>query len=368
VTDEQRVLLIFGTRPEAIKLLPVYRVLAREADVVVRACTTGQQRSMLDQVLDVLGFPVDFDLDLMEPRAGLPELLSRLLEPLETVLETERPTWVLVAGDSMTTLAGALAAFYARVRVAHVDAGLRSGDLRNPFPEEAIRGALARLADRHFAPTEGARRNLLRENVPDHHVFVTGSPGIDALRLALETPGGLDDPDLEGVQWDRPVVLVTAHRRELYSGGMLRICAALRELAARRPDLEILYPLHLNPRAHLPVRTHLGGVERVHLCSPLPYPVFVRVMQRAALVLTDSGGVQEEAVALGKTTLVLRDRIDRPEGVEAGLLRPVGTAPEAIVAATLEALGASTPPRPSNAFGDGKSAERICRLLRESPV
>jgi UDP-N-acetylglucosamine 2-epimerase (non-hydrolysing) len=364
-----RVLLIFGTRPEAIKLAPVYRRLRKRPDQFeTRIAATAQHRGMLDQVLDAFSIQPDYDLDLMRPGQNLFQSTSRILSALETVFQKERPDCVLVQGDTTTAFCGALAAFYQNIAVGHVEAGLRTGDMRQPFPEEMNRVLVGRLAALHFAPTDAAAENLRREGVNHDDIFVTGNTGIDAvleIRAALEA-GALAAPRSPVLDPAKKLILVTAHRRESFGDGFVNICRALARLAARG-DAEIVYPVHPNPNVQDPVNRLLRGVPGIHLIEPLPYVPFVDLMRRAHILLTDSGGVQEEGPSLGKPVLVMRDKTERPEAVTAGTARLVGVSEQKIVeeAAFLLENGAEYDRRSRihNPYGDGHAAERIREIL-----
>ncbi len=365
-----RILSIFGTRPEAIKLAPVIRELERHPQKVrSRVCVTAQHREMLDQVLDLFGIVPDVDLDLMRPNQTPSQVAAAVLEQLDAVLQKERPDWVLVQGDTTTVLAASLAAYHRRVRVGHVEAGLRTRDKWRPFPEEMNRRLADHLSDLHFAPTEQARQNLLREGLPDETIHVTGNPVIDAL---LEIAGRPWEPlaghPFSRLPQDRRLVLVTAHRRESFGRPLLQICAALRHLA-RRDDLHLVYPVHRNPNVWEPVHRELGAEPGITLLPPVDYGELVYLLKRCTLVLTDSGGIQEEAPALGKPVLVLRERTERPEGIEAGVARLVGTDPQRIVAEAGRLLddpqAYEAMARAVNPYGDGHAAERIVAALLE---
>ena len=362
-----RVLLIFGTRPEAIKLAPVVRRLRQWPErFETRVAATAQHREMLDQVLDAFSIQPDYDLDLMRPGQSLFESTSRILSALEGVLKQERPECVLVQGDTTTAFAGALAAFYLNIPVGHVEAGLRSGDSRQPFPEEMNRVLVGRLASLHFAPTAEAAENLRREGVNPDDIFVTGNTGIDAvleIRDSLEAAGKTGCPTLDP---SKKLILVTAHRRESFGEGFENICRALAGLAARG-DVEIVYPVHPNPNVQDPVNRLLRGVGGIHLIDPLPYVPFVDLMRKAHVLLTDSGGIQEEGPSLGKPVLVMREKTERPEAVAAGTARLVGVSEERIVMETALLLDdrAEYERRSHihNPYGDGRAAERIRRIL-----
>ena len=364
-----KVLTVFGTRPEAVKLGPVIRELGRHSSRIEnRVCVTAQHRDMLDQVLRIFGIQPDVDLDVMQDNQTPTQVAAAVLARLEPVLQAEQPDWVLVQGDTTTVAAAALAAFYARARVGHIEAGLRTGDRWQPFPEEINRRVAGVIADRHFAPTQRARENLLREDVPPERILVTGNPGIDALHWIAEQP---ESPEVRDLLLEAPearTILVTAHRRENFGEPLRNICLALRDLAERYAgSVRIIYPVHRNPNVWGPVHDLLGDAPHVILRTPLDYLPNLQLMKRAYLVVTDSGGIQEEATGLGVPALVLRDVTERPEGVETGALRVVGTDRARIVAEASRLLddraayermsGAENP------FGDGHAAERIVASL-----
>lgn len=369
-----RVLSIFGTRPEAVKMAPVVQALAREPGIESRVCVTAQHREMLDQVLDLFNIKPDIDLNLMKPKQSLTRLTSQILDHLEPVLRDEHPDWVLVQGDTTTVMAAALASFYQGIHVGHVEAGLRTGDKRQPFPEEINRRMAGVIADLHFAPTERARRNLLAEGVEEWRIKLTGNPVIDALNQISEMPVP-EEVDQWIKTWGlttggKRLVLVTAHRRENQGEPIEQICTALRELAEKYAGrINIVYPVHLNPSIQEPVHRLLDGVPGIMLLPPLEYLSLVHLEKQAAIVLTDSGGIQEEAPAFGKPTLVLREKTERPEGVAAGVLRLVGTDPRRIVAEASRLLddpvAYNEMAHAANPFGDGHAAERIVKALLE---
>ena len=369
-----RVLSVFGTRPEAVKMAPVIKALEANPDVDSRVCVTAQHRQMLDQVLDLFEIKPDYDLNLMRPNQSLAGLTAEVMENLDPVLADEHPDWVLVQGDTTTVMTAALAAFYRKIRVGHVEAGLRTGDKRQPFPEEINRRIAGTIADLHFAPTELARQNLLHEGVEDDHIHVTGNTDIDALHMVLKmpAPAGITEKFKEWniAEGKNRLVLVTAHRRESFGQPIEDICAALQTLAHDYAGkLQVAYPVHLNPNIQEPVYRLLGSEPNIHLLEPLDYLPMVNFMKAASIVLTDSGGIQEEATGLGKPTLVLRDKTERPEGVEAGVLRLVGTDPSRIVSETHRLLDNQEEyekmARAANPFGDGHAAERIIKALLE---
>jgi UDP-N-acetylglucosamine 2-epimerase (non-hydrolysing) len=365
----QRVLFVFGTRPEAIKLAPVIRRLGEDPDrFITRVAVTAQHRALLDQVLDVFSIRPDHDLNVMQPGQSLAAMSSRMLAALEPVLAAERPDWVVVHGDTSTALCGALAAFYAGIPVAHVEAGLRTGDLQAPFPEEMNRVVVARLARLHFAPTEGAAANLRREGIAEAAIAITGNTGIDAvmeIRDALAS-GRVQAEGLPQLDSSKKLIAVTGHRRESFGDGFERICEALAQLADR-PDVEIVYAVHPNPNVDGPVRNRLGTRANVHLIEPLPYGPFVELMRRSHILLTDSGGIQEEAPSLGKPVLVMRDKTERPEAIEAGTARLVGTDAARIVGECAALLDDPAEyarrSRLHNPYGDGHAALRIRDFL-----
>lgn len=371
-----RVLSIFGTRPEAVKMAPVVKLLAETPGIESRVCVTAQHRQMLDQVLNLFGICPDIDLNLMRPGQSLAQLTADILTHLDPVLRDLRPDWVLVQGDTTTVMTAALLSFYHRVRVGHVEAGLRTLDRYQPFPEEINRRIAGVVADLHFAPTEHSRQNLLKENVPPEAIIVTGNPVIDALQSIASLPAPPEAQallDRLGIGVNgKQLVLVTAHRRENFGQGIENICHALRTLAETYPGrLELLYPVHLNPQVQEPVYRLLGDVPNITLVPPQEYLTMVHLMKNAVLVLTDSGGIQEEATSLGKPTLVLREVTERPEGVEAGVLRLVGTDTRRIVSEARRLLDDEAAYRimsqAANPFGDGKAASRIVKALLDYP-
>jgi UDP-N-acetylglucosamine 2-epimerase (non-hydrolysing) len=360
-----KVLLVFGTRPEAIKLSPVLLHLRRRPDEFrAKCCVTAQHRQMLDQVLQAFAVEPDYDLDLMQPGQTLAQSSAHILSALEGVLTAERPDIVLVQGDTTTTFCGALAAFYSRIPVGHVEAGLRTGDLTQPFPEELNRVLTTRLSSLHFAPTQGAAGNLLRDHVAADRIVVTGNTGIDAVLQVSEKLrlGVLPRRDWPALDPSRRLLLVTAHRRESHGAPLQAICEAL-VLLARRGDVQIVYPVHRNPKVLGPVEQLLGNEPGILLCDPLDYVAFVDLMQRAYLLVTDSGGIQEEGPSLGKPVLVMREKTERPEAVEAGTVKLVGTDAARIVHETELLLDNRTEfermSRAHNPYGDGHASERI---------
>jgi UDP-N-acetylglucosamine 2-epimerase (non-hydrolysing) len=361
---------IFGTRPEAVKMAPVVQALNRRSgEIEAFTCATGQHREMLDQVLTLFDISPDFDLALMEPGQTPTQVASRLLARLEPVLEEVRPDWVLVQGDTTTVMISAIAAHYRRVRVGHVEAGLRTGDRWNPFPEETNRVVTDHVSDLCFAPTGEARQNLLREGIPASAVHVTGNTVVDALLEVARQPWVPEEGSpLQDLPGDAVLVLVTAHRRESFGEPLEGIFRGLREVAQRgNGNLHLVYPVHLNPNVQEPAYRLLGDVPNVHLLPPVDYLTLVNLMKRSRLVLTDSGGIQEEAPGLGVPVLVLRETTERPEGVAAGVAKVVGTGPERIVEETLRLLedeqAHAAMAQAINPYGDGHAAERIVDLL-----
>jgi UDP-N-acetylglucosamine 2-epimerase (non-hydrolysing) len=356
------IVCVVGTRPEAVKMAPVILALEREGWAATRVLATGQHRQMLDQVLEAFGIEADIDLDLMQPNQDLAGLTARMLTSMDRVLKAEQPFAVLAQGDTTTVMVTALACFYLGIPFGHVEAGLRTGDMRRPFPEEMNRVLAGRLARWHFAPTESARANLLREGIADEEIHVTGNTVIDALHtVAARTPAS-------EARESRRLILVTAHRRESFGEPLVQVCRAIRELVDRNADVDVLYPVHRNPNVAGPVEQLLGNHPRIRLTGPLDYVPFVAAMKSAHLILTDSGGVQEEAPALGKPVLVLREETERPEAVAAGVVQLVGTDASQIVAAAQRLLDDAAAYRAMaqgvSPYGDGHAAGRIVEVLR----
>ncbi|HEI8868079.1 non-hydrolyzing UDP-N-acetylglucosamine 2-epimerase [Serratia sp. AKBS12] len=373
-----KVLTVFGTRPEAIKMAPLVHALAKDEAFESRVCVTAQHREMLDQVLRLFEIIPDYDLDIMKPGQGLSEITCRILEGLKGVLEEFKPDVVLVHGDTTTTLATSLAAFYQRIPVGHVEAGLRTGDLYSPWPEEANRKLTGHLAMYHFAPTENSRQNLLRESLPEQRIFVTGNTVIDALfwvRDRIMNDAALRD-SLEQrypfLDVSKKLILVTGHRRESFGGGFERICSALAEIARQHPEVQVVYPVHLNPNVSEPVNRILKGIGNIMLIDPQDYLPFVYLMAHSTIILTDSGGIQEEAPSLGKPVLVMRDTTERPEAVDAGTVRLVGTDVATIVDSVSRLLTDDneyhTMSRAHNPYGDGHACQRILEALKNHQV
>ncbi|WP_083758009.1 non-hydrolyzing UDP-N-acetylglucosamine 2-epimerase [Polaromonas naphthalenivorans] len=369
----KKILLVFGTRPEAIKMAPLVKALQAQPAFEVGVCVTAQHRHMLDQVLHLFDIQPDFDLNLMKPGQDLYDITSGVLLGLKSVLAEWRPDAVLVHGDTSTTFSATLAAFYQRIPVGHVEAGLRTGNLYSPWPEEANRKLTSTLAQWHFAPTATSRGNLLREGVAPETIHVTGNTVIDALlqvREKIVTNTDLRqqfEKDFSFLDPSRRLVLVTGHRRENFGQGFENICQALARIATNNAGVQVVYPVHLNPQVQEPVRRLLAGVDNVHLIEPLDYLPFVYLMDRSTLILTDSGGIQEEAPSLGKPVLVMRDTTERPEAVEAGTVRLVGTNADEIAGQASLLLGNTEAYEAMafahNPYGDGFACERIAQTL-----
>ena len=374
----KKILLVFGTRPEAIKMAPLVKALQKDTEhFETRVCVTAQHRQMLDQVLEVFGITPEYDLNIMAPNQDLYDITAKVLLGLREVLKDFRPDTVLVHGDTTTSMAASLAAFYMQIPVGHVEAGLRTYNMLSPWPEEMNRQVTDRICTYYFAPTEQSKVNLLQENIDAKKIFITGNTVIDALLMAVDiisTTAGVKEKMAKELQekgytvGDREYILVTGHRRENFGDGFLHICKAIKELAALHPEMDIVYPVHLNPNVQKPVYELLSGLSNVYLISPLDYLPFIYAMQHSTLLLTDSGGVQEEAPSLGKPVLVLRDTTERPEAVEAGTVKLVGTNAEAIVSnVTALLLDKEMYKRMSethNPYGDGQACERIIAALR----
>ena len=370
-----KILSVIGTRPEAIKMAPVVQALSQNPHFESLVCVTAQHREMLDQILNLFDIQPDIDLNLMEPNQNLSTLSSRILEKMESVLQLHKPDWVLVQGDTTTTMMTALAAFYLKINVGHVEAGLRTRDKYAPFPEEVNRRITSVIADLHFAPTEWSKNNLLQENITSEKILVTGNTVVDALNAIKDQPLPKDVKMLIqslGVQnAKKKLILVTAHRRENIGEGITNICLALKEIASRASEsVELVFPVHLNPNVRSIVFNQLSGIPHITLTDPLPYLSLVHLLQKAYLVLTDSGGIQEEAASLNKPTLVLREVTERPEGIEAGILKLVGTDKDKIVSSALELITdeqkylATKAVR--NPYGDGHASQRILDAIRST--
>ena len=375
----RRVLSVFGTRPEAIKMAPVVLALAEADDIDARVCVTAQHRQMLDQVLGLFNIRPDYDLDVMLQGQDLFDVTARSLLGLRDVLRKAKPDLVLVQGDTTTCFTAALAAFYEQIPVGHIEAGLRTGDLAAPFPEEGNRSLVSRITTYHFPPTEKARQNLLDEGVSDDRIWVTGNTVIDALLMVRDKLHSRSEAHWIGcfgqslydcvINAARRMVLITGHRRENFGQGFIDLCSAIRDVAVDHPDWDLVYPVHLNPNVRKPVFDILGGRDNIHLIEPQDYEPFVWLMDQSDMILTDSGGIQEEAPSLGKPVLVMREVTERPEAVEAGTVRLVGTDQEAIRSGVENLLTDEETynrmARAHNPYGDGKAAARILAAIRE---
>ena len=374
----KKVLLVFGTRPEAIKMAPLVKAFENEPNIEVKVCVTAQHREMLDQVLELFNIKPDYDLNLMKPGQDLYDITSNVLLGLKNILSEFEPDIMLVHGDTTTTSSASLAAFYQQIKVGHVEAGLRTGDMYSPWPEEANRQITGVLANYHFAPTSTSQNNLLKENKDPKNIIVTGNTVIDALFLALEKI--TNDKDLElkiknqilnsnyEIKDDKKIILVTGHRRENHGQGFINICEALKTIAVNNPDIDIVYPVHLNPNVQKPVKEILSNTQNVHLIEPLQYEQFIYLMDKSYFIITDSGGVQEEAPSLGKPVIVMRDTTERPEAVEAGTVKLVGTNKESIINESQKLLDNqneyNTMAKAHNPYGDGKACERIVEFIK----
>ena len=369
----KKVMVVFGTRPEAIKMAPVVREVKADSSLEVKVCITAQHRQMLDQVMDIFKLKADFDLNVMAPNQTLGDVTCKVLKGMENVFDQWRPDIVLVQGDTTTVMATALAAFYHKIEVGHVEAGLRTGNIYSPWPEEMNRLIAGNLATWHFAPTPRSRDNLLKENKDPSRVFVTGNTVIDALHdavgmidadKALEARLSAQFPFLDPT---KRLLLVTGHRRENFGDGFIHICNAIARVA-KRPDVQVVYPMHMNPNVRKPVTEILGALDNVHLIEPLDYLSFLYMMRRSHLIMTDSGGVQEEAPSLGKPVIVMRDTTERPEAVDAGTVILAGTSTESMVSSAERLLDDDAfydrMAHAVNPYGDGKAAQRIVEIIR----
>lgn len=367
-------LIIFGTRPEAIKMAPLVKEFQKHSNLITKVCVTAQHREMLDQVLDFFEIVPDYDLDLMKPNQDLFSISSDIILEMKGVLNDFQPDYVYVHGDTTTSTIAALAAFYAGVKVCHVEAGLRTFNKWSPFPEEMNRQITGRIADIHFAPTLQSKDNLLKENVPNHSILVTGNTVIDALLYSAEKVNQLENTEIDFLKTivnpNKKVILVTGHRRENHGQGFIHICEALKQIAEQNKEVQIIYPVHLNPNVQKPVYDLLSEVSNIHLIHPLAYPAFVWLMTQSYLIITDSGGVQEEAPSLGKPVLVMRDTTERPEAVEAGTVILVGTNSEMIVKETEillhDPIKYQQMSALHNPYGDGKACKRIVNFILQS--
>jgi len=371
-----KVLAVFGTRPEAIKMAPLIHLLSKKVDIKV--CVTAQHREMLDQVLELFEITPDYDLNIMKPGQDLFDLTSNVLLGIKKVVQIEEPDFVLVHGDTTTSMAAAMSAFYLQIPVFHVEAGLRTYDINSPFPEEFNRQLTSRIATLHFAPTEIARQNLLDEKVQDRQIFVTGNTVIDALLFMVgkARSANFSDSFLENMPFLKQeriiiprIILVTGHRRENFGLGFEEICYALRVIAGKNPNIKIIYPVHLNPNVREPVNRILSNLNNVHLVEPMEYLTFIKLMDLSYLILTDSGGIQEEAPSLGKPVLLMRDSTERPEAVEAGTVKLVGTNKEEIIKMVNQLLSNDVlyeqMSKAYNPYGDGNASNMICDFLSD---
>lgn len=371
MADSKKVLIVFGTRPEAIKMAPLILEFKKYPDSFdVKVCVTAQHREMLDQVMAFFGLTADFDLNVMRPNQGLAELTSNILLGMQPVFESFVPDYTFVHGDTTTTMAASLAAFYNGSKICHIEAGLRTNDLKSPYPEEANRQITGRLTDIHFSPTFGAKENLEKENVAPETIFVTGNTVIDALFYSVDKIRDYENEVIKSLKLtigNREMILVTGHRRENHGQGFVNICEGLKEIAEQYPELVIVYPVHLNPNVQKPVYEILGNVSNIKLIHPMEYPDFIWVMNRAKLIITDSGGVQEEAPSLGKPVLVMRDTTERPEAVSAGTVRLVGTLKEVLVKEVKRLIEDEDHYRKMseahNPYGNGKASERVVQII-----
>ena len=378
----KKILVVFGTRPEAIKMAPVIKELKKS--FIVKVCVTAQHRSMLDQVLKIFEIIPDYDLDIMKPGQDLFDVTCNVLLGMRNIIEESNPDIVLVHGDTTTSMATALAAFYSQIPVGHIEAGLRTFNINSPFPEELNRQISGRIAQYHFSPTEQSRQNLLKENVPDDNIFIIGNTVIDALFSIIEKARTMPFSSVlleklpflytySNISVNTKIILVTGHRRENFGQGFERICNAICILAKKYPDVQIVYPVHLNPSVQEPVKRILSNLENVYLIEPLDYLTFIKIMDVSYLILTDSGGIQEEAPSLGKPVLVMRNSTERPEAVEAGTIKLVGTNIDNVVRETSDLLENRNDvyqlmSKSHNPFGNGDSSKKIRKILEEAQI
>ncbi len=369
-TDKIKVMTIFGTRPEAIKMAPLVNRLKQEKMIETYVCVTAQHREMLDQVLALFNIAPDFDLDIMKKNQTLTQITARVLEGLEEVIKETAPEIILVHGDTTTTFAGALAAFYHQVKVGHVEAGLRTYNKYSPFPEEMNRNLTGHIADFHFTPTIKNKRNLLKEGIPENSIYLTGNTVIDALLETSKKEYSFNNPELQKVDFSNRIITVTCHRRENLGEYMNNIFYSLKDIAEKFSDVEIVFPVHLNPKVRRLASEILGSAERIHLIHPLEYQPFVKLMSKSHLIITDSGGLQEEAPALGKPVLVVRKETERPEAIEAGTVKLAGVQRKEIFELVKELLlnqeEYDKMAKAVNPYGDGKASQRIVKIIKES--
>lgn len=368
-------LIVFGTRPEAIKMAPLVQKFLKNKNFETKVCVTAQHREMLDQVLEFFEIVPDFDLDLMRPNQNLYSLTATIIENMKPVLDEVKPDYVYVHGDTTTSMAVGIAAFYSGAKICHVEAGLRTFDRQYPFPEEFNRQLTGKIADYHFSPTELSKSNLLNENTKEENILVTGNTVIDALLYGIEkvNSANFKDEEIENLKtvldFNKRIILVTGHRRENHGEGLINICSALKTIAENHPEIQVVYPVHLNPNVVGPVNELLNGIENIHLVSPLAYPAFIWLMEKSYLIITDSGGIQEEAPSLGKPVLVTRTTTERPEAVDEGTVLLVGTDSARIVAETEKLLNNTEYYNAMsllhNPYGDGKTSERIVNFIEQ---
>jgi len=376
----KKILIVFGTRPEAIKMAPLVKAFQKHTDSFeTKVCVTAQHREMLDQVLDLFEITPEYDLNIMKPGQDLYDVTSNVLLGMKSILTDFKPDVVFVHGDTSTTFAASLAAFYQQISVAHIEAGLRTGNIYSPWPEEANRQLTTQITAYHFAPTLTSKANLLKENVKTKRIEVTGNTVIDALFLALEKIKSNKQLEIDIIthlatldyelKEDKKIILVTGHRRENHGQGFINICTALKELALSNPDIDIVYPVHLNPNVQKPVKALLSNVKNIYLIEPLQYEQFIYMMDRSYFIITDSGGVQEEAPSLGKPVLVMRDTTERPEALDAGTVKLVGTDTELIVREAQELIdnikAYELMSKASNPYGDGHACQKVIQFIKE---
>lgn len=370
---KQKVLFIFGTRPEAIKMAPLVQAFKNEKQFEIKICVSAQHREMLDQVLDFFSIIPDYDLNIMEPNQSLNSITAKIIEKLKPILEDFSPNYVFVHGDTTTTMAASIATFYFGAKLCHIEAGLRTENIKQPFPEEANRRITSVLADYHFSPTETSKINLLNENISAEKILVTGNTVIDALFQSIEIVKSYQTEEIKYldilINNYENLILITGHRRENHGQGFINICNALKEIAIRNPETLLVYPVHLNPNVQQPVNAILSGIKNIKLIPPLSYPNFIWLMNKSKIIITDSGGVQEEAPSLGKPVIVLRETTERPEAVEAGTVILVGTNSEKIINVTQELLSNQlkydSMSKLHNPYGDGLSCGRIIEFIKK---
>lgn len=368
-------LIVFGTRPEAIKMAPLVKEFLKNDNFETTVCVTAQHREMLDQVLEFFEIKPDYDLNLMRPNQNLYTLTASIIENMKSVLDEVKPDYVYVHGDTTTSMAVGIAAFYSGAKICHVEAGLRTFNRQYPFPEEFNRQLTGKIADFHFSPTELSKNNLLAENTKEENILVTGNTVIDALLYGIEKVNATDfkDDEIENLKtvldFQKKIILVTGHRRENHGDGLIKICSALKTIAENNPDVEIIYPVHLNPNVKAPVNELLSGITNIYLVAPLAYPSFIWLMEKSYLIITDSGGIQEEAPSLGKPVLVTRTTTERPEAVEEGTVILLGTDTDRIVEESNKLLNNTEYYNEMsmlhNPYGDGKASERIVNFIEK---